>query len=449
VAKVTKTTGGKPTSSARAEASADAANPEAPKPSAAKSPVKAPATPVRRKTVGPKAAASNKPGEEVSGKKSAVGRSQAKSLPKAKTASGESLAAAKPASKTNSASRATSPRKPSQKAGAATTKTPQPKPAGAQRSASKSLPKAITDLAAGQPQKPWLKSYPRNMPAEIGPLAFASIGELLTDACSRFSTRPAFTCMGKTLTYAQIERASVAFATFLQSQGLKKGARVALMMPNVLQYPIAMMAALRAGYVVVNINPLYTPRELEYQLKDSGAEAIVILENFAGTLQAVISKTAVKHVVVASMGDLLGGFKGSIVNLVVRRVKKLVPAWSLPAHIKFNAALKAGADLAMKPVDVKPDDVAFLQYTGGTTGISKGAILLHRNVLANVEQLALWVEDAYTVKPKPAHTTYICALPLYHIFALTVNALNGMQQGVLNVLIPNPRDIPGFVKELA
>jgi long-chain acyl-CoA synthetase len=199
---------------------------------------------------------------------------------------------------------------------------------------------------------------------------------------------------------------------------------------------------------VVNVNPLYTPRELEHQLKDSGAEAIVILENFAKTLQAVIAKTAVKHVVVATMGDMLG-VKGLIVNFVVRRVKKLVPAWSLPGHVAFNAVLKEGAGLALKPVKVGPDDIAFLQYTGGTTGVSKGATLLHRNVIANVLQLGVWVEDAYTVKPKPANQVFICALPLYHIFALTVNALMGMQLGAQNILIPNPRDIPAFVKELS
>jgi len=314
--------------------------------------------------------------------------------------------------------------------------------------AEKPLPKTITRLTAGLPQKPWLASYPRNMPSEIGPMPSPSIGDLLATACQQFSGNPAFTCMDKTLTFAELERLSSAFGAFLQSKGLRKGARVALMMPNILQYPVAMMAVLRAGYVVVNVNPLYTPRELEHQLRDSGAEAIVILENFAATLQAAIGKTLVKHVVVASMGELLGGLKGTLVNLVVRRVKKLVPAWSLPGHIKFNAAMKAGAGLAFKPAEVSPDDTAFLQYTGGTTGVSKGATLLHRNVLANVAQLALWVEDAYAVKPKPAHLIYVCALPLYHIFALTVNALMGMQQGAHNLLIPNPRDIPGFVKEL-
>ncbi|TIS56079.1 long-chain fatty acid--CoA ligase [Mesorhizobium sp.] len=303
-------------------------------------------------------------------------------------------------------------------------------------------------LATGQPQKPWLKSYPKVVPAEIGALPYNSIGDFLIAACQKFAGQPAFICMGKSITYAELERQSAAFGAYLQSKGLQKGARIALMMPNVLQYPVAMMAILRAGYTVVNINPLYTPRELEHQLKDSGAQAIVILENFANTLQAVIARTAVKHVVVAAMGDMLGGLKGAIVNLVVRRVKKMVPAWSLPGHVKFNAALKAGAGMDFKPAKVAADDIAFLQYTGGTTGVSKGATLLHSNVLANVAQNALWIEDAYTIKPKPAHPNFICALPLYHIFALTVNALMGMQQGAQNVLIPNPRDIPGFVKEL-
>ncbi|TIX15660.1 MAG: long-chain fatty acid--CoA ligase [Mesorhizobium sp.] len=310
------------------------------------------------------------------------------------------------------------------------------------------MPKALTELAAGLPEKPWLSSYSKNMPAEIGPLPYGSIGDFLVGACKQFAGQPAFVCMGKAITYAELEQQSAAFGAYLQSKGLQKGARVALMMPNVLQYPVAMMAVLRAGFTVVNVNPLYTPRELEHQLKDSGAQAIVILENFANTLQAAIAKTSVKHVVVAAMGDMLGGLKGTLVNFVVRRVKKLVPAWSLPGHVKFNAALKAGAGLAFKPASVSADDIAFLQYTGGTTGISKGATLLHSNVLANVAQNALWLQDAYAVKPKPAHPNFICALPLYHIFALTVNALMGMQQGAQNVLIPNPRDIPGFVKEL-
>ncbi|WP_292239264.1 AMP-binding protein, partial [Mesorhizobium sp.] len=230
---------------------------------------------------------------------------------------------------------------PTSAAKAATAKTARPAAKAASASARR-LPKAITELAAGLPEKPWLKNYPKNMPADIGPLPYDSIGDFLVGACKQFASRPAFVCMGKSISYAELERLSAAFGAYLQSKGLEKGARVALMMPNVLQYPVAMMAVLRAGFTVVNVNPLYTPRELEHQLKDSGAQAIVILENFANTLQAVIARTPVKHVVVAAMGDMLGGLKGAIVNLVVRRVKKMVPAWSLPGHVKFNAALKAG-----------------------------------------------------------------------------------------------------------
>ncbi|TGQ06561.1 MULTISPECIES: long-chain fatty acid--CoA ligase [unclassified Mesorhizobium] len=373
-------------------------------------------------------------------------KSAAASKPKTAAKAAPAKAAAKPAAAKPAAAKTKAAAAKVDKPAA--TKAAAAKPAAA-KPASKGLPKAITELTAGLPEKPWLKSYPKNMPAEIGALPYKSIGEFLVGACKQFAGRPAFVCMGKSITYAELERLSAAFGAYLQARGLEKGARVALMMPNVLQYPVAMMAVLRAGYTVVNINPLYTPRELEHQLKDSGAQAIVILENFAGTLQAVIARTPVKHVIVASMGDMLGGLKGAIVNLVVRRVKKMVPAWSLPGHVKFNAVLKTGATIAFKPPTVSSDDIAFLQYTGGTTGVSKGAVLLHRNVLSNVAQNSLWVEDAYAVKPKPAHLNFICALPLYHIFALTVNALMGMQQGAQNVLVPNPRDIPGFVKELA
>ncbi|WP_437344174.1 long-chain-fatty-acid--CoA ligase [Mesorhizobium marinum] len=299
-------------------------------------------------------------------------------------------------------------------------------------------------IAAG---KPWLGSYPPGIPAEITVPA-GSIGDMLVRSCREFAGRPAFTCMDKSISYAELERQSAAFGAWLQGRGIAPGARVAVMLPNVLQYPVAMMGILRGGYTVVNVNPLYTPRELEHQLKDSGAEAIVILENFARTLQAVVGKTDVRHVVVASMGEMLG-IKGVLVNFVVRRVKKLVPAWSLPGHVTFSAALKEGSGQQLTPRKVAGEDVAFLQYTGGTTGVSKGATLTHANVLANVMQLGTWVEDAYRVRPRPASQVFICALPLYHIFALTVNALMGMHMGARNVLIPNPRDIPGFVKELA
>ncbi len=305
-----------------------------------------------------------------------------------------------------------------------------------------------TRNAAAEIARPWLASYPSVVKPEIGPIEFASIGDMMVKACETFGPRAAFTSMGKTVSFRELEELSRHFGAFLQARGLKKGARVALMMPNVLQYPVALMGVLRAGYTVVNVNPLYTPRELEHQLKDSGAEAIVILENFATTLQTVLASTPVKHVVVAAMGDMLG-LKGHIVNLVVRRVKKLVPAWSLPGHVKFNDAMKQGRAKTLAKVDTGLDDVAFLQYTGGTTGVSKGAMLLHRNVLANVAQNALWVESAFVKKPRPAELTYVCALPLYHIYALTVNALMGMQQGAQNVLIANPRDIPAFAKELS
>ncbi len=373
----------------------------------------------------------------------------AKTAAKPKAASAPAKASAKPAAKpaTKPAAAKTAPfAKPAASPAAKTAAAkPASKPAP---SPAKKLPRTLTALAAGLPDKPWLKSYSKVVPAEIGTLPYSSIGDFLVGACKQFSGQPAFVCMGKSISYAELERQSAAFGAYLQSKGLQQGARVALMMPNVLQYPVAMMAVLRAGYVVVNINPLYTPRELEHQLKDSGAQAIVILENFASTLDAVIARTDVKHVVVAAMGDMLGGLKGTIVNLVVRRVKKMVPAWSLPGHVKFNAAVKAGAGIAFKPAKMEASDVAFLQYTGGTTGISKGAVLLHSNVLSNVAQNTLWLQDAYAIKPKPAHLNFICALPLYHIFALTVNALMGMQQGAQNVLVPNPRDIPGFVKEL-
>jgi len=240
---------------------------------------------------------------------------------------------------------------------------------------------------------------------------------------------------------------SLALGAYLQSKGLSKGARVALMMPNVLQHPVATAAVLRAGYAVVNVNPLYTPRELEHQLKDSGAEAIIVLENFANTVQQVMGKTALKHVIIGSMGDLLG-FKGVIVNLVVRRVKKMVPAYSLPGAVSFNDALAAGRSKKFNKPKIGPDDVAFLQYTGGTTGVSKGATLLHRNILANVLQNDAWLQPALAIPPQVDALLIVCALPLYHIFALTACYLLAVRAGGCNLLIPNPRDIAGFIKEL-
>lgn len=345
----------------------------------------------------------------------------------------------KPAAKAAAKPAATKAKTSTAKSKPATSTDPKTEPAVA--------PAVPARQTAAKADKPWLANYPKDVPGEIGPLEYQSLGDLMVESCRKYGSKPAFTCMGKSITFTELEKQSAAFAAYLQGKGLSKGARVAIMMPNVLQYPIAMMAVLRAGYTVVNVNPLYTPRELEHQLNDSGAEAIVILENFASTLQQVIGRTKVKHVVVAAMGDRLG-LKGIVVNLVVRRIKKMVPAWSLPGHVPFNDALKEGAKKTFRKIDVGHDDVAFLQYTGGTTGVSKGATLLHRNVLANVAQNALWVEAAYSKKPKPKDVVYICALPLYHIYALTVNALMGMQQGAQNILIPNPRDIPAFVKEL-
>ncbi|CAH2902784.1 MAG: Long-chain-fatty-acid--CoA ligase (EC [uncultured Paraburkholderia sp.] len=295
--------------------------------------------------------------------------------------------------------------------------------------------------------KIWLKSYPPGVPAEIDPTRYSSVAELLEEAFREHRDKPAFVCMGKEISYGELDALSRKLAAWFQSKGLARGARVAIMMPNVLQYPVAIAAILRAGYVVVNVNPLYTPRELEHQLKDSGAEAIVLLENFAVTLQAVVRNTAVKHIVVAAMGDLMG-VKGAVVNFVVRQVKKMVPAWSLPGHVKFNAAIAEGERQTFKPVQQGPDDVAFLQYTGGTTGVAKGATLLHRNLIANVLQSEIWLNPVRTDRTDIEQFITVVALPLYHVFALTVCGLLTIRTGGLGVLIPNPRDIPGMIKAL-
>ncbi|MCK1385633.1 long-chain fatty acid--CoA ligase [Bradyrhizobium sp. 21] len=294
----------------------------------------------------------------------------------------------------------------------------------------------------------WLKQYPPGVPADIEPTQYASLVDLLEESFSKFADRKAFICMDKSISYRDLDQMSLALASYLQGRGLQRGARVAIMMPNVLQYPVATAAVLRAGFAVVNVNPLYTPRELEHQLKDSGAEAIIVLENFAHTVEQVITKTQVKHVIVASMGDLLG-FKGVIVNLVVRRVKKMVPAWSLPGAVPFNDALSAGRGATFNKPKLSPGDVAFLQYTGGTTGVSKGATLLHRNIVANVLQNDAWLQPAMAAPPHVDQLMVVCALPLYHIFALTACYLLAVRAGGCNLLIPNPRDIPGFIKELA
>ncbi len=298
----------------------------------------------------------------------------------------------------------------------------------------------------------WLEHYPAGVPHDVDITQYSSLVELIEHGLRQHAQRNAYAYMDRCFTFGEIDRYSAAFGAWLQSRGLARGARVAIMMPNVVQYPIALAGVLRAGYVVVNVNPLYTPRELEHQLRDSGAEVIVILENFAHTLQQVIARTEVKHVVVASLGEMLGFPKSAIVNFAVRRVKKLVPAYTLSGHLEFTATLDLGARRRLEPVTMTRQDTAFLQYTGGTTGISKGATLTHGNLVANVLQMEAWLTPALTDTargPVPEQFVYICALPLYHVFALVVNCLFGLRIGTLNVLIPNPRDIGGLVKELA
>lgn len=294
-------------------------------------------------------------------------------------------------------------------------------------------------------EKIWLKSYPANMPTEIDPTQYRSVTHLLEESFRKYADRNAYVCMDKFLTYGELDKLSLRMGAWLQSKGLQPGARVAIMMPNVLQYPVAMAAVLRAGYTVVNVNPLYTPRELQHQLVDSGSEAIIVLENFATTVEQVISHTKVKHVIVATMGDMLGTLKGAIVNLVVRKIKKLVPAFSLPGSISYKQMLSEAANMTLQPTKQGHDDIAFLQYTGGTTGVSKGAILLHRNIIANVLQNEAWLQ----FKEHNEQIVFVAALPLYHIYSLTISALMGMRMGGLTLLVPNPRDIPGFIKELS
>jgi len=292
--------------------------------------------------------------------------------------------------------------------------------------------------------RPWLAAYPQGVPADVDLNAYPSLVALMEDSFRRYADRSAFRFMGMDLTYRELDRLSAQFGAYLQSLGLEKGDRVALMMPNVLQYPIAVAAVLRAGFVVVNVNPLYTARELSHQLQDSGAKAMVILENFAHVLQQCREQTHVRHVVVCAMGDRLGLAKGALVNFVVRRVKKMVPAFSLPGLVRFNDALAIGAGKSLVTPTFEGTDIAVLQYTGGTTGVSKGAVLLHRNLLANVLQSEAWNSPALKRVPEGDQLVLVCALPLYHIFAFTVNMMLGMRQGAKSILIPNPRDIPAL-----
>lgn len=294
-------------------------------------------------------------------------------------------------------------------------------------------------------EKIWLKSYPPGVPEEIDTSEFSSINDILRKSCEKFRHRPAFTCMDRSLSYEDLDQMSLRLAAYLQSLGLKKGDRVAIMMPNVLQYPIALFGILRAGLIVVNTNPLYTPRELEHQLVDSGAKAIVILENFANVLEKVIAKTQIKHVITTQIGDLLGFPKSLLVNLVIKYKKKMVPAWNIPDTISLAKALSIGASATYTAPDISMDDLAFLQYTGGTTGVPKGAMLSHGNIVANLLQTSAWIGARF----KEGEEVVITALPLYHIFSLTGNCLTFMKYGAQNILIINPRDMPGFVAELA
>ena len=298
-------------------------------------------------------------------------------------------------------------------------------------------------------ERVWLDSYPEGVPADIDASQYDSLVGLMADSFAKYANRTAYSYMGQDISYLKTDVTSQALAAYFQSLGLEKGDRVAIMMPNVPQYPVAVAAILRAGLVVVNVNPLYTPRELEHQLKDSGAKAIVIIENFAITLQKCIAETQVKHVVLCAMGDMLSWPKGALVNFVVRNVKNLVPSFDLPGAVKFNQAVHRGKDASfVKPV-VKSDDIAVLQYTGGTTGVSKGAVLLHRNVIANLLQSEAWNDPVMKRVPANEQPTSVCALPLYHIFAFTVNMMLGLRTGGKNILIPNPRDLPAVLKELS
>jgi long-chain acyl-CoA synthetase len=297
-------------------------------------------------------------------------------------------------------------------------------------------------------EKTWLKQYPAGVPASIDVEQYSSLVALLDESFKNFSARVAYKFMGKSITFAQVDEASRALAAYLQAQGVGKGDRVAVMMPNVPQYPVAVAAILRAGGVVVNVNPLYTPRELEHQLKDSGAKTIIMVENFATTLQQVLPAVPTKKIILTALGDMLGFPKSMIVNYVVRRVKKMVPAYDLPDAVRFNDAVSQGRGKSFKAATVGPDDIAVLQYTGGTTGVSKGAVLLHRNLVANILQAEAWYQPALKRIPPGQQVVTICALPIYHIFGFNTNMMLAMRMGGANILIVNPRDLPGMFKDL-
>jgi long-chain acyl-CoA synthetase len=298
-------------------------------------------------------------------------------------------------------------------------------------------------------ERVWLESYPEGVPTDIDASEYESLVGLMAESFAKYAQRTAYSFMGQDISYEETDVKSQSLAAYFQSLGLQKGDRVAIMMPNVPQYPVAVAAILRAGLVVVNVNPLYTPRELEHQLTDSGAKAIVIIENFAITLQKCIKQTQVKHIVMCAMGDMLHWPKSAVVNFVVRNMKNLVPEFHLFGAVKFNQALRVGSEVRFQPPTVSAEDIALLQYTGGTTGISKGAVLLHRNVIANLLQSEAWNEPVMKRVPANEQPTSVCALPLYHIFAFTVNMMLGMRTGGKNILIPNPRDLPAVLKELS
>ena len=295
----------------------------------------------------------------------------------------------------------------------------------------------------------WLKSYPEGVPAEVDVTQYDSLVALMAQSFKQYASRTAYSFMGRDVTYQQTDQLSLALAVYLQSLGLVKGDRVAVMLPNTPQYPVAVAAILRAGLVLVNVNPLYTPRELAHQLNDSGAKAMLIIENFAATLTQCLASTPVKHIVLCALGDQLGWLKGTLVNCVVRHVKKMVPNYHLPGAVRFNQAIAQGAPGTFKPVAIGPDDLAVLQYTGGTTGVAKGAMLLHRNLVANVLQSDVWYQPVMKRVPASEQPTTVCALPLYHIFSLTVCMMLSLRNGGKLVLIPNPRDLPAVLKTLS
>ena len=297
-------------------------------------------------------------------------------------------------------------------------------------------------------QRVWLAQYPQGVPHTIDPSAYHSLVELIDEGLIKFADRAACDFMGKSWTYAQLDEASWAMGCYLQSLGLHQGDRVAVMMPNIPQYPVAVLAIIRAGFVLVNVNPLYTPRELEHQLKDSGAKVLLAVENFANTIEQVLARTPVQHLILTGIGDMLGGLKGPVVNFAVRRIKKMVPAYQLPTARRFNHALERGRHMTLLEAKPGPEDIAVLQYTGGTTGVSKGAMLLHRNIIANLLQSEAWNNPLWKQVPEGQQPVMVCALPLYHIFGFTVNMMFGLRVGARNILIPNPRDIPATLKAL-